>query len=217
MSNFAIGIATYNQAAQLNEHLQTYAGKYFTEKKIFIYDNGNQQITIPAGAENRITVMPDQPLEKNGGVSWAWNHLCRAIFAEHDYALILNDDINLGMQAFQIADIISKHPNSFIASALDWCAFIVPKMIYQRVGPFDEGFFAYFEDNDYAYRLRLAGQSYIRSAQIVPKVYKRSSTMDAAPGEFRGVFQESQIRYAEKWGGAPFNEKFTHPFNKKSK
>ena len=101
MKNFAIGIPTLNRADLLNQALHHYF-KIFKNTEIFIIDNGSQQIL---SRDHLFNI--DSPSE-NLGVSKSWNLLCDKIFKTYDYALILNDDIEMGTSETAISSFINS-------------------------------------------------------------------------------------------------------------
>ena len=83
------------------------------------------------------------------------------------------------------------------------------------VGPFDERFYpAYFEDNDYHYRIQLAG---LRAVTYPPAMFyhygsRTQNEATAVPLVPGSVFDENRRRYVQKWGGPPGQEQFRNPF-----
>lgn len=73
---------------------------------------------------------------------------------------------------------------------------------WDRVGPFDEGFKLYYEENDWLERLRIAGlrSYYIRSAEAV-HYYNQSA---AHSPEAAAWFHESAIRFGRRYYGEWF-------------
>lgn len=207
--SFAIGIPTLNRADLLVPSLMKYIYD-FPEVNIYVLDNGNQE--IPNFAKVGKTVLIKS--EKNIGVGPSWNVLCRKIYENHENALILNDDIYLGKKTENIFSIISKYPSQFITATPDWCAFIIGKNIFERVGEFDECFYpAYYEDNSYAYRMKLKGINHCLTPYLNPEIYRVSQTIDKDKSLFEYRTKNKKL-YIEMWGGLPEREKFIKPFNK---
>jgi GT2 family glycosyltransferase len=204
---FAIGIPTLNRADLLAPSLEMYL-KDFPGVKIYIVDNGNQKIR---------SFNPDVivlTMKENIGCGPSWNVLLDQIFKNHEYGLILNDDIYLGKNTKDIESIISKKPESFLTATPDWCAFIIPKSIYQNVGQFDECFYpAYYEDNSYAYRMKLKGLSHIKTPYLNPSIYRASQTIDKDKSLFNYRLKNKEL-YVEMWGGLPERETYKTPYNK---
>jgi GT2 family glycosyltransferase len=103
----------------------------------------------------------------------------------------------------------SEHPN--------FSAFLVSRRCWELVGEFDEAFCpAYFEDNDYHYRIVLAG---LRAIVYPPAMFYHygSRTQNEAcggpivPGS---RFEENHRYYLRKWGGPPGAEQFREPFGR---
>src|SRR5690606_3352243 len=96
--------------------------------------------------------------------------------------------------------------------------FLITKKCLELIGPFDENFWpAYYEDNDYVKRMRLAGYDHI----CVPGCHywhEGSGTVKAKSArelqEHNKNFKKSSAYYVRKWGGLPYQEKYDAPFNK---
>lgn len=207
MQKFAIGIPTLNRYDLFKPSLMLYT-RDFPTTNIFVLDNGNQGIV-----QNSVTIKEN---EKNVGVGASWNWLCDQIFQVAENALILNDDIYLGKKEKDIEDLLHKKKNKgcLLKATPDWCAFILPKRIYEKVGRFDECFFpAYYEDNSYKYRMKLQGISVLNIPELNPMVYKSSSSLAKDPTILEQSKKNKEL-YIEMWGGEPNQEKYKTPFNK---
>ncbi len=98
----------------------------------------------------------------------------------------------------------SEHP--------DFSAFMLTKKCYNEVGQFDENFYpAYFEDNDYHYRLYLKGIKAINYPMAV--YYHFGSRSKKFINNFNTLFEKNREYYKKKWGGIPGEEIFKSPFN----
>lgn len=173
----------------------------------------------------------------NRGVSAAWNLGIRKAFVDKNrYALIVNDDVIFQPGCIEKlydsikkteACMISANPNEKITPSgilkdkEDYFCFIVdiPQLV-NNCGIFDENFYpAYFEDNDMRYRIKLAGlQSYMNTDAIA--FHHGSATQNFDP--VNKVVSDHQFRinekyFVEKWGGPPWKETYTNPFNDPSK
>jgi len=215
MKKYAIGIPTLNRLDLLYPAMLYYEIDFPNTEK-FIVDNGNQDLGWNLDKVNA-TIIEN---ENNVGVAASWNQLCKAIFKEHEYALILNDDIYFGRQEWAINSFFDwlelncgiedkigiKNvitPNFFVGPK-DWCAFVISKKCYEQVGEFDERFFpAYYEDNDYAMRMKIMGKKLELVPFLEPLVFRVSETMKK-DSEIKG--EESKKKYIEKWGGLPGEE-----------
>jgi len=205
---FALGIPTINRYDLLKETLDKYYME-FPGTKIFIVDNGHQNIT----PHPQLIII--QPVS-NLGVASSWNVLCNTIFMHgYDWAGILNDDVHWGVTKEQVIEFLTKHQGKgFITTTKDWCVFCLFHKTWQVVGPFDKKFFpAYFEDNDYAYRMQLAGITQHHNPFCDPLLYRRSQSLHHDKSLVAN-FMVNQQYYINKWGGLPGKERFKTPFNK---
>lgn len=101
----------------------------------------------------------------------------------------------------------------------DFACFMVRPTIKKRIGPFDENLYpAYFEDNDYHYRIKLAGLNAFND--VSAPFYHYGSQTQNANSEMPVVppfaFELNRIYYIGKWGGVPGEEHFTNPYNDSS-
>lgn len=204
---FQIGIPTLNRADLLNPSLMMYKLD-FPDTRIWVLDNGNQNIKPIA---NRYIISDD-----GLSVGASWNKLCENIFfdSSNDYALILNDDIYLGKKVIDIEKIVNKkNKNSLIRATADWCAFLIPRSLWEK-NKFDECFYpAYYEDKSYEYRMKLKGISVITTPELNPYIYQSSKTLEKDPSILEASKKNKQL-YIEMWGGEPTKEKYKQPFNK---
>lgn len=107
----------------------------------------------------------------------------------------------------------------------DFSGFMITKKTYEEIGEFDEGFNpAYFEDNDYHRRLKLAGYIAIKEPSALFYHYgsatrKESGTVTVTDWSFIN----NRAYFEAKWGGLPENDGqigtrlYTNPFNDKDK
>lgn len=203
-----VGIPTINRADLLNEALQRYF-EDFKETEILIVDNGNQQIIT---REKQFVIY--RP-EKNLGVSGSWNMIMDyADKVDATHVLMLNDDVVSGRTEHEIKMLINQNQDiPFFNSLQNWCSFILRVDVWKELGGFDETFFpAYFEDNDWCYRMRLAGMERLNTSFLNPLVYRNSMTIAKEPS-LNNSFNNNREYYAKKWGGYPTEEIFKTPFN----
>jgi GT2 family glycosyltransferase len=84
--------------------------------------------------------------------------------------------------------------------------------IVDQIGNFDENFQrCYFEDNDYQYRMKLAGIPVIYEPSLNPEIYRNSQTILKDP--LLSNFIDNRNYFIQKWGGDPEKETFKTPFN----
>ncbi len=101
----------------------------------------------------------------------------------------------------------SEHP--------DFSCFMINRDCWEKVGPMDEMFKpAYFEDNDYHYRIQLAGLRAINYPKAIYYHYG-SATSKEIPNVIRDIqFRQNHDYFVNKWGGEPGKETYKTPFNK---
>ncbi len=202
---FTIGIPTINRADLLNEALEKYFFD-FPNAEILILDNGNQDI-IKRKSNFKIF-----RTDKNFGVAKSWNFLCRQAYKTVDYILMLNDDIYLGKNQKDIYKFIKRTSFDLVHGEKHLCSYILPKRIFKEF-VFDENFYpAYFEDNDFKYRLLLEKKKIKSSSFLNPEIYRNSQTI-MKDRTLNNNFMDNQEYYIKKWGGLPNEEKYLKPFN----
>lgn len=230
-SLFAIGIPTLNRADLLNPSLERYVDD-FPATRIYIVDNGGQKLY----RHPRITVFrPD----RNLGVAGSWNVLCRAIFYADfgslgttfssaecageacPYAFLLNDDVYSGLHGERLAialDTTAEYSSLRFMAGVNWSSFVIGRQCYETVGAFDEQFYpAYYEDNDYRYRMKRAGVPYLVCKDLLhPQVFRSSCTLEKDRSIARQAIT-NRDRYRTKWGGLPDEETYREPYDGKDR
>ena len=211
--SFCILIPTINRKDLLDEALKYYS-KAYPSTFVIVLDNGNQGFETDPFSNYHIWSPPDGI---NLGVAGSWNFLIElAIFHyKIENFLILNDDIILQKDEGVINALIERWgKNTFHIprSFYNWSAFLFSKSIWEKVGYFDDAFKkCFFEDNDYAYRLKLANVDIHISDELNAEVYRNSQTIEKDPS--LGGYIENREYYIRKWGGLPTEETFKTPFN----
>lgn len=212
MKKFAIGIPTYNRADLLLPSLMRYVLKDFKDVDIHIIDNGKQNLSFLNNVCDNLFVYEQ---EENLGVAASWNKLCKIIFKDYEYAMILNDDVYLGYDTSHVEEKINQYPDTLITSFASWSMFIISKSLYENIGDFDEIFYpAYYEDSDYIYRMNLKRIFYSVDQTLNPQTLRISMTHELAPDMVNEAMRVNRLRYIEKWGYIPLLEKYTTPYNK---
>lgn len=204
-----IGIPTINRKDLLIPALLKYEAAY-PAIDILIIDNGNQKIQTG----NPMVQVLEQT--RNLGVSASWNLICRKAFDEMGatHVMILNDDIELVVPKELLLKTIKSHgTHNLLVQDGTWCSFVLPKEVYKHVGSFDEQFYpAYYEDNDYNYRITLNPLTQVVVEPLLnPTLYRNSQTIALNP-RLNERFLQNKARYVQKWGGEPLKEQFTTPY-----
>ena len=210
MENFAIGIPTINRADLLIPSVERYVID-FPNVDIHIVDNGKQGLKSIFQKYPNVFVYEQ---EFNLGVADSWNALCKVIFYDKDYALILNDDIYLGYGSNVIKDCISEYGLCLVKSTTSFECFLLSKHYYNTIGSFDRRFYpAYYEDSDYIYRMRLYGSGFFIDEKLNPKEQIVSGTYEKNPELVNNAMSKNREIYIKKWGGMPLLERFIKPYN----
>ena len=87
----------------------------------------------------------------------------------------------------------------------------------EKIGWFDEKFYpAYFEDNDYHYRIRMNGFKAVKTNQALYFHFgSRTIKDDEKVKEKCNIgYAANREYYIQKWGGEPGKETFKTPFGK---
>lgn len=218
MYTFGIGIPTINRKDLLEKALEHYTKTFPTQIRhgIAIVDNGSQQIgDLDVIKDNYLDIGLLEP-EMNLGVAMSWNIICTGYFlakSEIEYVLVLNDDVILQYNEDQIQQYLNEQKPLFAIHGSGFCAFIIHKSVFEKVGFFDFNFSpAYFEDADYVYRCKLAGIEITKPEILRTIVTSHSSSIEKDP-TLNDRFQINRQYYIQKWGGEVGAEKFTTPFN----
>ena len=111
-------------------------------------------------------------------------------------------------------DTESPHPS--------FSCFLITRECVEKVGYFDEEFYpAYFEDNDYHYRIKIGVGPEAAIANTTAIYYHYGSrTQNQNPGNAvvsGEKFERNREYFTRKWGNVPGRETFINPFNDKSK
>lgn len=181
--------------------------------------------------------------KKNIGVAPAWNQGVYYAITEYnpEYFLICNNDILLRkdtiknlIKAIKMPDVVLATPTNtknwnedpeglytYLVPKIprlydepDFSCFMIKKETLSIIGNFDERFWpAYFEDNDYHYRIKLAGKRGVKSNK---SLYYHFGSMTIKEGEvIAKISNENYLinkqRFVDKWGGEPGHEIFTKP------
>jgi GT2 family glycosyltransferase len=230
---FAIGIPTINRLDLLLPTLLMY-GNDMPNVNIIVYDNGAQNITMRiwelkmagkyGGTTNLFPALSNIDIlggeGKNIGVAGAWNAICEKVFEKHDFVLMLNDDIYLGVPEIEIEmlldvnSVISGFDFAKCEEPYDWSVFLLPKKTFERV-PFDTNYYpAYYEDADAAYRMKMLKMTTYELPALNPRLFRRSMTMLKDPEVLGSNFAMNRKYYIKKWGGDRYEEKFKTPFSR---
>jgi len=194
-------VPTLNQYSLLEKCLDALAGGEYVPEKVILVDNGGEYAGDDRGGWLQV-VRP----AKNLGVAASWN-LAAAIAGDNDL-LVLNDDLRVGQETVgKLITCLAPH----VVANHSWSCFLWRASTRKVVGLFDERFYpAYYEDNDYARRLWLAGLAHAHVGDPDCR-HAGSATAAARSDQHHQEFSENSARYSAKWGGPPGSERWHEP------
>ncbi len=144
------------------------------------------------------------------------------------YMCYVADDVRIGPDSVQklLQELIENNLyivgpavyRDHIATSIDWSFWVAKVDLFEKVGPWDESFYpAYFEDNDYEYRIKLLFPEKIRPVDDITYEHIGSVTVKRLSGieltQHHLAFERNKARYITKWGGLPREEKYKTPYN----
>lgn len=162
----------------------------------------------------------------NAGVGPSWNTGAQLALAQGaEFVTLTSTSMRLqpdgGAALCRTADLAAENgqwPYGF-ESMNGWHLITLGRRTFDEVGYFDEEFApAYYEDNDFIYRMRLAGilDTGDRSKRKIPWIgalrYRCVQDGHAIANGVKVDLEKNAAYYAKKWGGLPGEEKFTTPF-----
>jgi len=184
--------------------------------------------------------------KENIGAGPAWNYGIQYAMRKFQskYFLIANNDILLHPEAIDILIKAIDFTKCILTSATDisgtvscpedvlkmkvpkktrlteapeFSCFMLKTETIQKIGYFDEKFYpAYFEDNDYHYRIRLAGLKAVKTNRALYFHYgSRTIKNDEKIHNISNLgYTANREYYRQKWGGLPGEEIYKTPFNR---
>lgn len=156
---------------------------------------------------------------ENYGVAKSWNLLAGMAFHDGAQCIMSNDDITFAPDTIaRLVAVAESTPRAGMVSAIEgqrFSLFWLNAAAWQDVGRFDEAFqMAYFEDNDYAWRLKLKHWKLAVAPSAVGHV--GSATIAAmTPAQLtakHAAYAHNQDYFIKKWGGPPHAEIYSTPF-----
>lgn len=204
-------------------------GNDMLPSKIVVLDNGNQfpNATDISDFEDgdpelvKILAAPEKVIlvtaKLNMGVGASWNWFLNNVPMEHGAMLICNDDVTFQKETMRMfSEEILKPEVDFLLALEVWATFAITEKLHKDLNGFDENFYpAYFEDNDYHYRMGLKGHK-ITHVPEIPLGHENSSTLagfnEVETTIHHNNFRKNRKYYNDKWGGLPTHEKYLTPF-----
>lgn len=217
-----IGVPTLTRFDLLDRLLQSIKNQTLQPDGMFIVDNSNGNLSEEDLEYIDNTTVIEVP---NMGVARSWNEMILRV-EDEDVILITNDDNVLEPYAVEmIYDLALDNPehNYFGSLTGGFSCFAVRGKALVDVGKFDETFYpAYFEDNDYHYRMKLQDIDFICTKEEIYKLgvdgqASQTVNSDMTNSETKEIIRSgyiaNQAYYKAKWGGGPGEEKYKKPFN----
>jgi len=196
---------------------------------LFIIDNGKVEYGgVPESdldyfrnkSKNLIYYAP----EINIGCAKSWNIFLNL---SSDHIIISNDDVLPEVDSIEkMTKSANMNPDEIIFVCKNqgnaWSFFLQRKNSIHSIGYYDENIspnYAYFEDNDYHYRMKLAGYSLFTVSTQFEHQAGGSATLKQFSQdklkEHHNKFRTASKNYQDKWGGLPGSETFVIPYDGK--
>lgn len=193
---------------------------------ITIIDNGahlpphiEQHIHRAAEGAELAIVRPGHNL----GVAASWN---LALHQLDDWIIISNDDVTFYHATIAaLVNAAQADPDGLFffpgsgGYKNAWSLYLQRKRSLAVVGYYDEQIspnYGFYEDNDYSYRLQLAGHRHIPVAGCAYSHVDSATVKSMTTHEMQEHwtrFNAAKQRYIAKWGGEPGHERHRTPFN----
>jgi GT2 family glycosyltransferase len=227
-----LGVLTMNRHDLLNRLIQSL--DYPVDKMVIIsqgkLDLNEVELTNP-NVKNYIVLESSH----NMGVGRGWNYIMKNY--DSDYWVIVGDDIYFDKGSLKIVAEYMSYEEGLKNVLVNFMwndhsslftSFIFTKRTIEKVGYFDENIYpAYFEDNDFAYRIVLSGENIatLGDARIFhgDDKHNQACTMEKIQGEQRKKFnmciEKNRAYMYEKWNsiktfGMAFDDDgYKTPFN----
>ncbi len=220
------GIPIYSQVRHAQHAIDALLAGTIVPDEIVIIDNSEQnivmqQLLVPIQTQTKKAKLTHINREQNI-LSGAWNDFMR-LGNDNDYMIMANDDLTVHENTIEeLIRAADNNPdiamlNGSIHAGNSYSFFLLRTWAYNQVGAFDERFVpAYFEDNDYDYRLRIIPGLRREHRETVLLNHVVSATtkgMNAAEQHRHHIrFRRNAQYYVSKWGGMPGYEKYLTPF-----
>lgn len=218
-----ICIPTLNRYDLLDKLIESLRHSIRLPDHLWVIDNGGKYF----GSEHRLDFIDSFGIRhhyhkfgSNLGVAASWNWFIQNV---PEIRIITNDDTEFYPDTIDRL-LASYDPCAItypagIPSANSFSCFVFPDHIQECIGGFDEEIspnYAYLEDNDFHYRMRLHGGLELRGVPDCRINHAGSATLKSLDPEEKRQHHEryryAMHQYIFKWGGAPGNEQYTIPY-----
>jgi GT2 family glycosyltransferase len=215
------GIPIYSQVKDAERAIEALMRGTVVPDEIVIIDNSEKDLV--ARTMLSLKGAPIRYIRRDKNIlSGAWNDFMH-LGTDSDYMIMANDDLTVHENTLE--ELIRAADNNLdiamfngsIHAGNSYSFYLLRKWAYDMVGPFDEKFIpAYYEDNDYDYRLcKIHGLKRIHVETVTFDHVKSATTknMNTAQQQQHHInFRRNQRYYVSKWGGMPGNEKYLVAF-----
>lgn len=194
---FCVGITVLRQYDELEKCIEAVLKSNLRPYKILVCDNGLELKKKWHGVE---IITP----QTNLGCAGGWN--CLLDNSYFNTTIILNDDCVVAPDTF---DKMMVPEPPCVVLGHGWSCFRIDRDVMGIVGKFDDGFWpVYYEDCDYAKRMKLSGMTKIDLGNIALKHGNHGERpyQNLNPKElawFHECFEKNKQRFIKKWGGLP--------------
>jgi GT2 family glycosyltransferase len=226
----ALVVAAYNSPKIVELFASATGGSHELEFRVFLHSKHPKVLEATGRIASSAGVIC-YPYHVNRGLSKSWNDGILASYDDGaDVVLVANDDVMFSSgDALKIAEKALRHRNRYLVTAAGfhdyfarrvashgYSCFAINPIALETIGCFDENFFpGYCEDQDYAYRARIAGLSEENCPDTM--VHHAGSQTIRIDPELHRQNRLTQSRnleyYRRKWGGHGDQEQYFHPFN----
>ena len=165
---------------------------------VIINNNAQRYVDVSSDLVERLSVIT---LPSNLGVAASWNLGIKAT-PMAPWWLIVNDDVTFPANSLaKFANYVQSYGDIVIANTVaPWSCFAITDKVISIVGLFDEAFYpAYFEDTDYARRVRhYLGENAIGSPDIKVNHANSSTIADGYAEQNHRTYQENYRTFEDK-------------------
>ena len=139
-------------------------------------------------------------IDLNGNPTHSWGDIVTPSLFQYDFSGLRKI---LPFSDWSSTKKVITRKEPFIAGFVTGAFMLVPRKAWNLVGPMDENFFLYFEDTDWAFRLKKAGKrAYVHPGVVAVHESGASFGSDAAANEFKmKCYFESAHKYFTKHFG----------------
>lgn len=121
-------------------------------------------------------------------------------FAGNEVKLNVDYQNEAGMENFALLLARDKRGQTMDIPMSPLFCSLVPRTIWEKAGPLDEGFgIGMFEDDDFSRRVRMSGYRVVAAEDCFVHHFGQGSFSKLASAEYNALFEKNRARYEEKW------------------